>query len=315
MIKRLYLANGYLLSPLDRTSDDIAVDASIATLLQAKLGMGDHCYLTLVYRDKLEVIKVRKDYSGFRVDRAQDGTCRQGFPTNTTIKYTLTGAEIADSVDIGVWSIYASGYGMATVVGGNGSWAVGLDTIHADTVGGLDARTEGNELVISDKTGMFGCCDGGITGAPFIPGPFFYLTSQLYPQEVVEIMTPQPKDRDGNSIPPINFDLPWWLLTQPSQIEQYIGRGISVFDWQNFGSQGSFTAPPEQYMKTGVGVGIYTEWLKYGGQEAFTAPVEQYIGRDCYPLQMLLFGGEVTYDRALDAYLIPRILLLDWTLS
>lgn len=314
VIKRLYLADGVLLAPLSKASEDVAVDTSIATLLDTLLGLGDHCYLTLLNGNTLEVIKIRKDYSGFRVDRGQDGTCRQSFPTNTKIVYKITGAEIQDATTVANYSIYASGYGFATVTGGNGSWVISADAIHADTVGGIETRTEGNELVISDKIGMFGCCDGGVTGAPFIPGPFFYLTSMLYPQEAIEVMTPQPKDKLGNPIPPINFNTDWWLLTQPSLIEQYMSRGIAPFEWQKYGSEGSFTAPVEKYIKTGMGVGVYGEWLRYGGQQVFTAPIEQYIGRNCYPLEMLLFGGEVTYNRALDAYLLPTIKLLDWTL-
>lgn len=312
MIKRLYLANGTLVAPLSKASEDVEVDTSIATLLNTILGLGDHCYLALINSDVLEIIKIRKDYSGFRVDRGQDGTYKQGFPVGTRIVYRLTGAEIRDAATVAKYSIYASGYGFADVTGGNGTWNINVDAIHAYTVGGIETRTEGNGLVIFDRVGMFGCCDGGVTGAPFIPGQFFYLTSMLYPQEAVEVVTPQPKDKLGNPIPPIRFDIPWWLLTQPSMLERYVSNGISTLDWLNYGSEGSFNAPIEQYIVTGTGVGYAGDWLLFGGQQEFTAPVEKYITTDSYPLQMLLFGGEVTYDRALDLYVRPTIALLDW---
>jgi hypothetical protein len=315
VIKRLYLANGTILTPLSKASEDVAVDTSIATLLNEGLGIGDHCYLTLMNNNYIEVIKVRKDYSGLRVDRGQDGTCRQDFPAQTKLLYKLTSAEIQDASTAANYEIYASGYGFATVIGGNGVWVIGAPAIYADAVGGIETRTEGNELVIFDRTGMFGCCDGGVTGAPTIPGPYFYLTSMLYPQEAIEVMTPQPKDKHGNTISPINFDIPWWLLTQPSLVERYLQTGITVFDWQKYGSEGSFTAPIEKYIRTDIGVGAYGEWVRYGGQQEFIAPIEHYIFRDCYPLQMLLFGGEVTYDKALDLYLLPTITVLDWTLA
>jgi hypothetical protein len=314
VIKRLYLANGILLAPLSKASEDVAVDGDIADLLDT-LGLGDHCYLTLVNECVLEVIKIRKDYSGFRVDRGQDGTCTQGFPTGTRIVYRLTGVEIQDATTAANYNIYASGYGFANVSGGNGNWTIGADAIHADTVGGIEARTEGNELVIFDKIGMFGCCDGGVTGAPFIPGPFFYLTSMLYPQEVIELVTPNPKDRLGNPIPPIYFNSDWWLLVQPSILDKYVSHGVGLLDWENYGSETSFTAPTEKYISQDIGVGVFDDWYKFGGEADFTAPPEKYIARGAYPLEMLMFGGQVDYPRALDKYVLPTIKLLDWTLS
>jgi hypothetical protein len=315
VIKRLYLANGTIVSPLDKSSNDIAVDTSIATLLQDNLNLGDHCYLTLLYKDNLEVIKIRRDYSGFRVDRGQDGTVQYSFPAGAQLVYRLTSAEISDAATVLDWNIYASGYGFATVVGGNGTWEIGLDAIHADTVGGLTTRVEDNELVISDNIGAFGCCDGGLTGAPFIPGPFFYLTSMLYPQESIEAVTPNPKDRLGSPIPPISFDSQWWLLTQPSVLDKYVGHDISLLDWENYGGEATFTAPTDKYILPTVGVGVFEDWLEYGGQKEFTVPPEKYILTNCYPLEMLMYGGEVDYPRALDKYILPTISLLDWTLS
>lgn len=312
MIKRLYLANGYLLAPINIVSDDVAVDTSTATLLQTKLGVGDHCYLTLLSDEKLEVIKIRRDYSGFRVDRSQDGTTRQNFPIGTQIVYRLTSVEITDASAFNPYNIYASGYGYATVLGGNETWSIEIDVVHADTVGGIETRTEGNKLVISDRIGMFGCCDGGVTGAPFIPGPFFYLTSKLYPYETVDIVSNNPKDKNGNLVPPMGFDNPWWLLTQPSVVEGvYVNQFMVPFEWQVYGGSEAISVTEPTYVSQNIGT---MDWNLYGGAEAFSSVESTYITMNAYVLEMLLFGSAVTYDRAIDAYVLQNIQVLDWVL-
>jgi hypothetical protein len=313
VIKRLYLADGYIQAPLDRASEDVAVDASIAALLAATLGIGDHCYLTLQHREKLEVIKVRRDFNGFHVERGQDGTDKQGFPVNSSLVYRLTSAEITDAVVFTQWNIYASGFGFATVVGGNGSWTIGAPAIHADTLGGIVTRTEGNKLVISDNIGMFGCCDSGLTGAPFTPGPIFYLTSMLYGQEAIEIMTPNPKDKEGNAIPPIDFGgSGWWLLTQPSVVDGFMLTSVSTSEWLRYGGSKTFTAPIEKYMLPTIKVGAMGDWLEFGHEASFDAPPDMYISNDLFPLEMLTFGNAIDYDKGLERYLLPTIDVLDW---
>lgn len=310
MIKRLYLADGGLTAPLGKFADDIAVDNSIAAQLTA-LNTGDYCYLTLIEEEKLEVIRIYRDYSGLGVDRAQSGTVRQSFSLAAKIQYRLTLSEIQDSVPISPANIYSAGTGVVSIEGSDGRWVVFLSPPQAQTLGGIDSRTEENELVLFDRSGMFGCCDSSLTGAPDIDGPYFYLTSQLYPHEVTEIMTPNPKDRSGNSIPPINIDGTWWLLTQPSMVEQYVTNSAAPFEWEKYGNAKAFSAV-EQYIATGVDVG---DWDKYGGEKEFTAPPAAYVIPLCYPLEMFLFGGAVTYDRALDAYINPTISVLDWVLE
>lgn len=315
MIKRLYLANGELLQPLQPSSDDVAVDASIAGML-ATLGLSDHCYLTLINGCKLEVIKISRDNFGFHVDRGIDGTARQGFPVGTQIVYRLTKSEILDGINFNDYRIYADGSGYAYVNGGNGSWIIGAPPIHADTVGGITAYTEDNELVIQDNVGMFGCCDSSLTGAPGIDGPIFYLTSMLYGQEAIEVFTPNPKDKNGNSIPPINFNLPWYLLTQPSGVERYFDTDLQpgkYADWNIFGGQKAFTAAPEKYIRSSMGVGVYGDWNEFGGQQAFTSAAEKYIRTDCYPLQMITFGNGIEYKNGLDKYVWPFATPFDWT--
>lgn len=312
VIKRLYLANGHLATPLDAYADDIAVDTSVAGALQG-LEIGDHCYLTLVEDDKLEVVQIRKDYSGFSIRRAQDGTIRQSFSLRANILYKLTAAEIVDAVVSSPYNIYASGYGFAEVTHLAGVWNISIPAIQAVTLGGVDSRTEGNTLVLSDKVGMFGCCDGGVTGAPSILGPFFYLTSKLYPYEAVEVVSNNPKDKNGNVIPPIDFDLPWWLLTQPSVVEpNYIRPDAAPFEWELFGGAKVFTVVEPQYVSQNMGV---MDWEMFGGAEQFTSVEPTYIAMDGYILEMLMFGSAVVYDRAVDAYVLQKFQVLDWTLE
>lgn len=299
MIKRLYLANGTITAPLDKSDSDIAVDTNIAAQLGA-LNIGDHCYLTLTEKGKLEVIKIRRDYSGYQVDRAQDNTKAQSFSTAAKLTYRLTVAEIKDATPSTPFNVYADGTGAAEVIGGYGTWQLIYTPPQGITFGGVDSRTDGNDLVLFDRVGMFGCCDGDLTGAPGIDGPFFYLTSQLYPQEVIEIMTPNPKDKSGNSIPPIRSDLAgsWWLLTQPSIVGGYYATMMAVGECLLYGGAKTYSLA-EAYVSSSMD--IPAEWLLYGGQKEFSVAEKTYFSPDCYPLEMLLFGGEVTYDRYLDS--------------
>lgn len=313
MIKRLYLANGQLTEPLEANSEDIAVDATLAAMLAANLAVGDHCFLTLKNKDKLEVIKVRRDYSGYQADRGQDDTRKVGFPAGSKIVYTLTMAEILDSMALIPWHINADGTGFAYVTGGMGTWVIGAPQIHADTLGGISARAEDNTLYIFDHIGMFGCCDGSLTGAPHIPGPIFYLTSMIYGYEGFDIMTPQPKDQNGNPIPPLNFDSlpPWFLLTQPFINELYFAHDMVTLPMNVFGSEASFTESPEWISNDLQAL----NWVEYGSEGVYTAPPAKYVYADMYPLQMLLFGGSIVYDKGLEKYMWPTIVTLDWILE
>lgn len=314
MIKRLYLANGQLTAPLDIYSEDIAVDATLAAMLDANLVVGDHCYLTLRNKGVIEVVKIRRDYEGYQVHRGQDSTSKQGLPTGTSITYMLTMAEILDGISLIPYHINADGTGYAYVTGGNGTWVIGAPQIHADTLGGISARAEDNVLYVFDHIGMFGCCDGSLTGAPHIPGPIFYLTSMIYGYEGFDIMTPQPKDKNGNTIPPLNFDSlpPWYLLTQPFIYELYSLANMVVLPMQLFGGQKTFTAPVDKYIDIDMGV---LDWQIYGTAGQFTAPPDKYTFADMFPLKMVMYGGEIVYDKGLDKYVWPTMAVLDWTLN
>lgn len=311
MIKRLYLANGQLTAPLDIYSEDIAVDATLAAMLDANLVVGDHCYLTLKNKGVIEVVKVRRDYEGYQVDRGQDSTSKQGLPTGTSITYMLTMAEILDGINLIPYHINADGTGFAYVTGGNGTWVIGAPQIHAETLGGISARAEDNVLYVFDHIGMFGCCDGSLTGAPHIPGPIFYLTSMIYGYEGFDIMTSSPKDYNGNAIPPLNFDglPPWFQLIQPFIDELYCLPNVSVLAMNVYGHDVEFTAAPEKYIATDSSP---LDWNVYGSNGEFTAPPDKYIHIDVFPLQMTAFGSEVVYDKGLDKYLRPTVSVLNW---
>lgn len=309
MIKRLYLANGQLLEPLDIASEDIAVDANTAALLTANINIGDYCYLTLVSQDKLEVVKISRDNSGLHVDRAQDGTVRQGFPLGTRIIYKLTSAEIRAAVVISTFTMYADGTGKATVSHTNNKWAVGLPEIEAITLGGITTYTEDNSLVIQDKSEMFGCCDGSLTGAPRIPGPIFYLTSMIYGMESFDRITPSPKDNNGNNIPPLDIShSPWNILQQPLGSERYFQRLMGVNDWNMFGRAGGFSAF-ERYVSPTIKV---NDWVASGSVGGFSGH-DGYFQPIMYPLIMTLYGSAVAYNNGLEKYINRQITPLNWT--
>lgn len=303
MIRRLYLLNGKLSSPLTSTMDNITVDETTGNTLLTELDYGDFCYLTITDGANYEVIKVHRDYTGLNVSRGQDGTEQLGFSKDASIIYRLTGAEIQDACQIQAPNIYGSGYGIAQVNRETiGKYVISLPQLSLDCAGGISAYTDGENTYIVDAIGAYGCCGTSVVGTPGIPGAYFYLTSMLYPQEAMEIMTPQPKDNNGNNIPPINIDGGgWWTLVQPSLYEKYISQSAeTVGDWNLFGGEAAFTAAPEKYINTSMSVG---EMVEFGGQHSFTAKDTSYISTASYPLLMQLFGNSVEYDFFMDKYI------------
>lgn len=312
MIKRLYLVNGNLTQPLDKNDENIAVDTNTATQL-ATLNVGDWCYLTLLEESKLEVIKITKFPLWYWVDRAQDGTCQFSFSTKAKIVYRLTSQEIKDAVTGTPLNIYSDGYGAIEINTGLNSWQISYQGINIQTLGGISwMNPDGYEIIITDNDGMFGCCDGSLTGAPYAGGIFFYLTSELYAYFGTDSVSPNPKDKNGNSIPPLDSNRNnWYLLIQPSILDQYIGLEPSLGDWEMYGSSGSFTAPPDYVQPY---VDIPEEWSLFGGAKQFSS-VDQYVSTDAYPLEMFTFGSAVDYSNALDQYINMYPTVKDWTLN
>jgi hypothetical protein len=312
VIKRLYLVNGNLTQPLDKYDEDIAVDSATAIQL-ATLNVGDWCYLTLIEGYKLEVIKVTKLPSWYWVDRAQDGTCQFSFSIKAKIVYRLTSQEIKDAVSSTPLSIYPDGYGAIEVSTGVNSWQISYQDISIQTLGGISwMNPDGYEIVITDNNGMFGCCDGSLTGAPYAGGVPFYLTSEIYAYFGNDVLTPNPK-YNGHSLAPLDTNTNnWYLLTQPSILDKYIGMYVpQLGDWELYGSSGAFTAPPEWAQPY---ICIPGEWSIFGGMKQFQC-TDQYISTDAYPLEMFTFGSEVDYNNAIDQYINTYPSVKNWTLS
>lgn len=293
MIKRLYLIDGNLLAPVSATTDDIAVDADTGAKLLAGLSLGDYCYLTLVDGSNLEVVKVTRDYTGFDVARGQAGTQKKTFPIGTRVLYALTSAEIQDACIFSPATLYRDGYGVAEVENVGGAWHISIATLKFTTPGGIAAQvTNENEVALTDNIGAFGCCDGSVTGAPNIGGPYFYLTTSPYAHRVVENITGQPDvDGIGSPISPVGFG---WLLTQPSTGET-ITSDISVLDGVLFGGSIGVTSVTEGITSDGT----VLAGALFGGSTTYTTESDG-LHCDGWVLIGQLFGNAVEYDRGLD---------------
>jgi hypothetical protein len=304
VIKRAYLANGTLAQSISSTSADVAVDSVLGALLLGLLSVGDWCYLTVQNKVDTEVIRVRNTALGLEVDRAQDGTSGKNFTAGTVVSYKLTKAEITDSISVVTYGIYGDGYGIVEVDSVNGTNTVNIPYPQIETIGGVTASiTSDNVVYLEDVKDAVGCCQTGGAGATLIGGPYFYLTSKPYPQEVLESLTPTPLDGNSSSVPPLTPGKGWWTLTQPSAYE-VLGNGIQISNMNLFGSQGSISAI-EQYLNPTIQLGNMN---LFGGQKSISANSEQYLATNSYLLVMNLFGGAVAYSLA-EQYLYPTIQL------
>lgn len=316
MVKRLYLANGTLQTSLPKWSEDISVDAGTATYMASILGIGDWAYLAIRWDQQTEIIKVSVDYSGLQVDRAQDGTKAQAFPAGSSIVYQLTQAEIQDAIDaleLPPLNLYPSGYGVAQVSEVNGTWSVAYPPMETEVAGGIHAfyETSDGKLYLTDYFPAAGCCVEGGSGAPLIPGPFFYFTSQPYALEATDYMQPgpNPKYPNENSFGFGNL----WLLTQPDVIEPSDINTYSGINYVNvFGSQGAFSAFDEYVEAMGVYI---TDVNVFGTQGSFAVSDESMMDNNCYILQALLYGNVVSYTYGVDKYIATKAVITGATLS
>lgn len=308
MVKRLFLVNGTLLAPIATTTDDIAVDADTGAKLLAGLPkVGDYCYLTIGQGYELEVVKITRDYTGFDVARGQAGTIARTFPSGTPIYYALSNAEIQDAVAKNTLVLFGSGYGIVDVTVSNGMYTVTMPNPNITCVGGIEATLkDSSEILLTDRVGAFGCCDGSVTGAPGIDGPFFYLTTSPYAYRAVEWLTGQPTfDGKGNGpLAPMNFG---WLLVQPSLVEAIVASA-SVLDGELFGGAKTLTASVE-WLTSSVSM---LDGNLYGGAKTYS--FIDALSTDSYPLIGQLFGGSVTYNNMLD-WLSSSVTVLDGSLT
>lgn len=314
VIKRLYLANGNLTQPLDKNDENIAVDANTAIQL-ATLNVGDWCYLTLIEGNKLEVIKITKFPSWYWVDRGQDSTSQFSFSTQAKIVYLLTAQEIEDAVNGTPLNIYPNGYGALEVNTGINSWQISYTELSIQTLGGISwMNPDGYEIIITDNNGMFGCCDGNLTGAPYAGGTFFYLTSQLYAYYGLEWISPTPHDLNGNAIPPIDSTQDgWWLLQQPYSTDQFINPSVSVTGFNLFGGIITYHNYIDSYINP---VFFILSLNMYGGMVYVSPYIDTYMGINSYLLVMNMFGNSVNYNsKYIDVYMNQSVSLTNLSLQ
>lgn len=308
MIKRLYLVNGNLTQPLDKEDENIAVDVITAAQLDA-LNTGDWCYLTLLEGSKLEVIKITRFPSWYWVDRAQDNTNKFNFSTNAKIVYRLTSREIQDAVTGVPLNIYPDGYGAIEVNTGINSWQISYQKIGIQTLGGVSwMNPDGYEIVITDNDGMFGCCNGGLTGAPYAGGVIFYLTSQLYAVFIKESLTPTPNDKRTGQPPssPIGnftlFNMPIDMITPQ----------VVLGNFEMYGGSTVLNPYIDSYIST---TGSIVNAEMYGGAKNIPPYYDEYIALDGYPLVMELFGNSVDYsNKYIDQYISLYATVLDMSI-
>lgn len=279
------------------------------------LGLFDWAYLKLEHYGNTEIIKVYLTYSGLQVDRGQDGTERHAFPAGTEIKYALTQVEIQDATPASPLNVYPDLSSYAQVSGSNGEFIIGYPFIATQFEGGIRAYyTESDAtLHIDDWFPAAGCCSIAGNGAPLIGGPFFYLTSQLYPVEVIEeFIAPNPDtDKNHHGTNPFGPG-PLWTLTQPVVSEGYVGTGPAAFGPMNvFGGQKTYT-DTEQY------VASYTVTMgplnTFGGQAAGSV-LDQYVSGNAYILQLLVYGNDVQYNNDIEKYIKSLVSITNITVS
>lgn len=313
MIKRLYLANGTLQVPLSKSSEDISIDAVLGAYILSILGIGDWAYLTINWLDAYEVVKVTYDYTGLHVVRGQDGTCRQAFPMGSKVVYGVTEAEINDATPVNPAPyIYATGYGVATVQQNGYAFTVEYPDVVPTYVGGVTGYYTDGVWNLADYYPPAGCCTVAGNGAPLIPGPFFYFTSQLYAVDVLESgIQPGPNPNDPRNQ---NFSFGnLWLLTQPNVIDPNMVQSIpDLIQINVFGGQQAFTTT-EQYVEAMYAV--FLEVNVHGGQKAFTSVDSSYIASNNYILQANLFGNVVEYNNGVEKYISTSAYISGATLS
>ena len=312
MIKRLYLANGTLQSPLSKTAEDISVDAGLANYMLSQLGIYDWAYLTIQWGEITEVVKVYLDYSGLNVYRGQDGTCRQAFPAGATVRYGLTQAEIQDATPIAAVNLYANGANPLTVSEANGAWVITYAPVNAACEGGIQAYFSLYDatLHLADYYPAAGCSSIAGNGAPLIGGPYFYLTSRPYTVEGSDWMTPNPNRHKPNKHDFGFGDL--WLLTQPFVTDEYMRSHVNVGYMYVFGSQGSFTVIDGSIQGKGVHI---VNVNVYGSEGSFTVRDTSMMKGGCYILQGLLYGSEISYTYGHESYIRSHMAINSATVS
>lgn len=181
MFVPLYSATGTLTSPLRKAGSVFSVTEPLSTALH---GLGnDYTYVRITGKAGVEIVKVRSsDLYGIYIDRGIDYTEPLNFNVGDRVDYTLTAAEILDSIP--QVDLDLSIGGALVLNGAKLTYTLPVLSV----VGASEIRGDYPNIEIGRTENAYGCCDG--TNEPeTIPLRPFYLTSQPYPSELIECLT------------------------------------------------------------------------------------------------------------------------------
>lgn len=293
MIKRLFLLDGILGTPLHASGTRVELDAISGAYILQELSFVDWAYALV---NQSELVRIHVDDLGLRLDRGVDSTIAHSYPAGVSIKYAITQSELQDASAIFGVVLRPDSHGVADISGAAPNWSVGYAPITFNTVGGVDVSIRYNDIIVYDRIGAFGCCGESVTGAPDIDGPIFYLTSTLYPLLATESMAgynERSKSDAANRIPPFS----WQIWTAPYGYMQANAQPLGGDLW---GGAESYTISSEGLAHFGA---VPLDGDLYGGAVQYNAYVPEYLSVSGYPLEGQLYGNAVNYNNYVDAYL------------
>lgn len=289
MATTLYGAHGTLSYPLSKTANTIQVDGDLTSYLQTQLPTG-WAYLSITNGKHMEVVRltVGRDNKLYIV-RGQDHTIPCSFGAGSEVKYVLTTAEIKEAAT----PITLNLYGDEAIVVEDG--VVSYNVPNITGLGGISAYVSGANTVLDDNVGLFGCCNANSPGAPPVPPPYTYFTTQLYPLEAIDYAQVQEqykKDLEqGQSISPIPMDI--WLLEQPVYIEKnWVIASLQMTDFLSYGGskQYAYTEPD-----TIIASLEFTDFQSYGGSKQYSYIDSNMVKADLLFVSILTYGNAIEY--------------------
>lgn len=215
------------------TTLEFAVSKAAASIVVSDIptivaGPFDWYYLFIESDCAIEVVKVLgRSGSTLYVARGQDYAEAVAFPAGSKVYYGLTKAEILDATaQAGSLKIFTDqvlyykdnviGYGPLSIQFKGANYLIGGSS---------------PEISIGRQENAYGCCNGSDVAAP-IPSPFIYLTSQMYPYEVVEgIQTDSTLAGELRQLLH-EYDWPVEAITTTFALAGELRDAIQEYEWQ-----------------------------------------------------------------------------------
>lgn len=168
---------GYITEAASRFTTTLVVDSALWGVIASKLSASDWTYLEIQSSVNTEVVKVTNVLTApkIRVARGMEGTFREAIVKNSRAEYNSTFSGLYDQVRAMVSPITLTATGVAKV-----------NPIYAPIV---DIESNAALEIVDDGhifPGNYKACEPYIC-AGYTIGPY-YLTSQIYPIEVIERM-------------------------------------------------------------------------------------------------------------------------------